>query len=72
MSEPPPDLITSPPVEAELYNIDDDPLEKINLAISEPERTGRMLGELQAWFEDVEAERQRIQPDGSIWEIVDD
>ncbi|MEE3234840.1 MAG: sulfatase-like hydrolase/transferase [Candidatus Latescibacterota bacterium] len=72
MSEPPPDLITSPPVEAELYNIDDDPLEKINLAISEPERTGRMLGELQAWFEDVEAERQRIQLDGSIVEIVDD
>jgi len=72
MSEPAPNLITSPPGEIELYHIENDPLEKINLAISEPERTGRMLGELQAWFEDVEAERQRIQPDGSILEIVDD
>ena len=72
MTGPDPDFITSPPCEAELYNIKEDPLEKVDLAISEPERTSRMLGELQEWFEDVEAERQRIQPDGSIMEILDD
>ena len=72
MNEPAPELITSPPGEIELFNIEDDPQEKVNLATSEPERANRMLGEIQAWFEDVEQERQRIQPDGSILEIVDD
>ena len=72
MNEPAPELITSPPGEIELFNIEDDPQEKVNLATSEPERANRMLGEIQAWFEEVEQERQRIQPDGSILEIVDD
>jgi hypothetical protein len=42
------------------------------MASSEPERSGRMLGALETWFEGVEAERRRIQPDGSILEIVDE
>ena len=33
--------------------------------------TSRMLGALEEWFEGVEAERRRIQPDGSIVELVD-
>lgn len=41
------------------------------MATDEPERTSRMLGALEGWFEGVEAERRRIQPDGSILEIVD-
>ena len=72
MSEPDPELIVPPPAELELYNIDDDPLEQNNMASSEPERTSRMLGALETWFEEVEAERRRIQPDGSILEIVDE
>ena len=72
MSEPDPELITPPPADLELYNIDNDPLEKNNMASSEPERSGRMLGALETWFEGVEAERRRIQPDGSILEIVDE
>ena len=72
MSEPDPELIVPPPADLELYNIDDDPLEQNNMASSEPERASRMLGALEGWFEEVEAERRRIQPDGSILEIVDD
>ena len=72
MSEPDPELIVPPPAELELYNIDEDPLEQNNMASSEPERASRMLGALETWFEGVEAERRRIQPDGSILEIVDE
>ena len=72
MSEPDPELIVPPPAELELYNIDDDPLEQNNMASSESERASRMLGALETWFEEVEAERRRIQPDGSILEIADD
>ena len=71
MSEPDPELIVPPPAELELYNIDDDPLEQNNMATDESERASRMLGALEGWFEEVEAERRRIQPDGSILEIVD-
>lgn len=72
MSEPDPEMIIPPPADLELYNIDDDPLEQNNMASSEPERASRMLGALEGWFEGVEPERRRIQPDGSILEIVDE
>ena len=71
MSEPDPELIIPPPADLELYHIDDDPLEKNNLAATEPARASRMLGALEEWFEGVEAERRRIQPDGSIMELVE-
>ena len=71
MSEPDPELIIPPPADLELYHIDDDPLEKNNLAATDSARASRMLGALKEWFEGVEAERRRIQPDGSIMELVD-
>ena len=60
-----------PPAALELYNIDDDPLEQNNLATAEAERASRMLRQMESWFEEVEAERRRIQPDGSIVELTD-
>jgi arylsulfatase A-like enzyme len=69
MDDPDPEYIIPPPVDPELYHIDDDPQEKNNLAATEPERASRMLGALEDWFAEVEAERRRIQPDGSILEL---
>ena len=71
MDDPDPEVEIPPPAELELYNIDDDPLEKNNLASAEPDRASRMLGQLETWFEEIEVERQRIQPDGSILELAD-
>ncbi len=51
-----------PPSEPELYNLANDPGEQHNLAKQEPERTSRMLSDLEAWFEEVEADR-RACPD---------
>lgn len=70
MDDPDPELIIPAPATLELYNIDDDPSEKENLAERERARAARMLSELENWFEDVEAERRRIQKDGSIVEAV--
>ena len=71
MDDPDPQFIAPSPGEPELYNIVDDPLEKNNRVSTEPERTGRMLGALQAWFDEVEAERRRIQSDGTVVELPD-
>jgi arylsulfatase A len=46
-----------PPAPAELYNIRTDPSESVNLAESEPARVTRMLGEIDSWFREVEADR---------------
>jgi len=59
--EPPRQVPAPPP--PELYNLQDDPLERNNLAEQEPERTSRMLTELENWFEEVEAERRSIRDD---------
>ena len=53
-----------PPPPAELYNIADDPCETRNLADADPQRFSRMLGDLNAWFEGVEAERATID---DVW-----
>ena len=47
-----------PPLPAELYNLREDPGELRNLAAAQPERVARMLGQLEAWFAEVEADRQ--------------
>jgi len=65
--EPPREM--PPPLPAQLFNIEQDPLELYDLAASEPARVARMLTELETWFESVEAERQSIsdpevQPQG--------
>ena len=49
------------PPSAELYNIDNDPLEEEDLADRYPQKVQKMTGELEAWFREVEAERGRIQ-----------
>lgn len=59
----PPRTIPAPPV-PELYNIASDPLELSNLASEQPEIAHRLLGQLETWFEEVEAERRAI-PD--VW-----
>lgn len=48
------------PEPPELYNLSQDPGELRDLASEHPERVSRMLGELETWFEDVEAERRTI------------
>ena len=63
MDDPYPKIIVAPPAEPELYNIETDPLERCNLAQQEAERVGRMLVELENWFEEVEEERRRIPPE---------
>jgi len=49
-----------PPPPPELYNIALDPLERQNLAAQYPEVVQRLLGELETWFEEVEADRRSI------------
>lgn len=49
-----------PPPAPELYNLAEDPLERSNLAASQPDRVRRMGAELETWFEEVEAERATI------------
>ena len=51
-----------PPLPAELYNLARDPEEKVNLAEKEPGIAGRMVRDLENWFEEVEADR-RACPD---------
>jgi arylsulfatase A len=53
------DFSYGPPLPAELYNLRMDPEEQHNLAAQEPARTARMLCELETWFEEVEADRQK-------------
>ncbi|MGM0401879.1 MAG: sulfatase-like hydrolase/transferase [Chloroflexota bacterium] len=62
---PEPERNVPPPPDPELYNIEEDPLEKENLTSTEPQRTRRMLQTLETWFEKVEAERQSIEDD--VW-----
>ncbi len=44
----------------ELYNLAEDPGEQCDRAAEHPDRVSRMLGELETWFEGVEAERRTI------------
>ena len=48
-----------PPSEPELYNLATDPGEQHDLAAREPDRVRRMLADLEAWFESVEADRRQ-------------
>ncbi|MDP6059955.1 MAG: sulfatase-like hydrolase/transferase, partial [Pirellulaceae bacterium] len=60
LDEPEPDRRIPEPPAPELYNVAEDPLERRNLAAEDPDRMGKMLSELDAWFDDVESERRRI------------
>ncbi len=59
-TEDPPRNVPAPPP-AELYNLKDDPGEKVNLAEQHPDIAARMLNDLETWFEEVDAERRTIQ-----------
>lgn len=50
----------SDPGEPELYNLDDDPAESLNLARRYPERVDAMRRELECWFDAVNAERRAL------------
>ncbi len=62
VSNPPVERELPPPGEPELYNIDEDPYENTDLAARHPDRVDRMKGELEAWFEAVEADRTARDP----------
>lgn len=57
---PEPERDIPPPPPPQLFKIDEDPFEREDRAEEEPERTERMLRELDAWFDDVEGERGRL------------
>ena len=61
---PVPRIRMPPPEPPELYDIDADPFEAIDLAHAHPERVASMLRALETWFEDVEADRLTI---GGAW-----
>jgi len=60
--EPARDVPAPPP--AQLFHIDEDPLEQYDLAAAEPGRAKKMLRELETWFESVEADRRSID---DVW-----
>ena len=60
ITDPEPPREVPPPGPPKLFNIAEDPLEKNDLAHAEPQRTSKMLRELETWFEQVEAERATI------------
>jgi len=49
-----------PPVPPLLFDLSNDPCEKTDLAAQHPQRVSQMLTELEAWFNEVEAERQAL------------
>jgi arylsulfatase A-like enzyme len=60
IQEPDPPREVPPPSPPQLFNIAEDPLEQEDLAEKYPDRARKMLGELETWFEEVEAERATI------------
>jgi len=58
--DPEPEREIPAPAPPQLYNIAQDPLEQTDLAQSDPERTARMLGQLETWFSQVDGDRRSI------------
>ena len=59
--DPLPERWIPDPAPPQLYNLREDPEERYDLSADEPERTSRMLRELETWFEAVEADRRLIR-----------
>ena len=49
-----------PPLPAQLYNLEDDPLERNDLAAVRPTLVARLIADFERWFDEVEAERRGI------------
>ncbi len=60
---PVPRLRPQVPEPPQLFNLAEDPGEERDLAAQFPDRVRRMLGELEEWFAEVEADRQTIDWD---------
>ena len=58
--DPPVERTLSPPGIPELYNIDEDPYESVDLSERYPQRLASMRLALENWFEEVEAERGAV------------
>ena len=50
-----------PPRPAQLYNLEDDPLERNDLAASRPDLAARLTADFERWFAEVETERRTIK-----------
>lgn len=61
INPPFPERTMPPPEPPLLFDIENDPCELNDLAAKHPDRAQQMLTELEAWFNEVEAERQAIQ-----------
>lgn len=61
--DPEPYREVPPPPPPQLFKIEQDSLERDNLADSDPERTAKMLQALETWFEEVETERRLNRDD---------
>jgi hypothetical protein len=57
VNSPEPEREKPQPPSPQLFDLINDPFERVNLAAAHPERVSRMTNELAAWFEDVELER---------------
>jgi hypothetical protein len=57
----------SEPGDPQLYNLAEDPYEKQDLAALHPDRTRKMITELETWFDTVNAERRAL-PDA--WPVT--
>ena len=55
-----PERLIPEPSSAELYDLVSDPGEQTNLATVESRRVAVMLGQLETWVEDVEADRRSV------------
>jgi arylsulfatase A len=58
--DPLPEVAVTAPA-PQLFHLREDPLERNDLAASQPERVARMDAALTAWFEEVEEERRSIE-----------
>jgi hypothetical protein len=57
---PLPEFEVGEPPDPLLFDVDTDPFEQHDVAAEQPERVARMSAALDAWFEEVEAERRAI------------
>jgi arylsulfatase A-like enzyme len=60
VSSPMPERERPQPPPPQLFDLINDPFERVDLASANPERVSRMTNELESWFEEVELERRAV------------